>query len=79
MERYYLYVQLTNTQEQDASSVATYNTLDSAKVAYHDKCKIYNAANDVLYAVVQIKDFYGRTVLNYDETIDHRPAPEPEA
>lgn len=79
MERYYLYIQLTNTQEQDASSVATYNTLESAKVAYHDKCKNFNAAADVLYAVVQIKDFYGRTLGGYDETIDHRPTPEPEA
>lgn len=72
MEKYYLIKQLTNTQEQDASSISVFITLNNAIVNYHNTLSAYHNANDVLYAVVMIHDFYGRIVGGYSETVDHR-------
>lgn len=72
MEKYYLIKQLTNTQEQDASSIAVFDTLDSAIVNYHNILSAYHNADDVLYAAVMIHDFYGRTIGGYFEIVDHR-------
>ena len=77
MEKYYLIKELTNDKGQDGSSIAKYDDLDSAVVAYHQTLASFHNASDVLYAVVQIHDGYGRVVGGYIETVDHRPEPEP--
>lgn len=72
MEKYYLIKELTNAQGQDGSTISKYDTLESAVVAYHNTLASYHNAQDVLYAVVQIHDGYGRVVGGYSETVDHR-------
>lgn len=72
MEKYYLIKELTNDKGQDGSSIAVYQTLDSAVVAYHQTLASFHNAQDVLYAIVQIHDMYGRVVGGYIETVDHR-------
>lgn len=79
--KYYLVKLLTNAAGQDASSVAVFDSLDAAQVSYHNTLASYHNAKDVMYAVVQILDEYGRTVggsNGYIETVDHRPQPESE-
>ncbi len=78
MEKYYLIKELTNDKGQDASSIAVYQTLDSAVVAYHQTLASFHNAQDVLYAIVQVHDMYGRVVGGYTETVDHRPEPSEE-
>lgn len=78
MEKYYLIKELTNTQGQDGSAIAIYSDLDKAVVAYHQTLATFHNADDVLYAIVQIHDMYGRVVGGYNEIVDHRPTPEPE-
>lgn len=73
--KFYLVTLLTNTAGQDGSKLLKYDTLDSAKVAYHNTLATYHNASDVLYAVVEILDEYGRIVggnNGYTETVDHR-------
>ena len=76
--KFYLIKLLTNTDGQDGSTLAMYDDLDAAKVAYHQILAIYHNADDVLYAVVEILDEYGRILGGYSEIVDHRPEPEPE-
>lgn len=71
-EKYYLIKELTNDKGQDGSSIATYATLDSAVVAYHQTLASFHNASDVLFANVMIHDMYGRVVGGYAETVDHR-------
>lgn len=54
-----------------------WSNLNSAKVAYHDVCKIYWNASDVLKGFIAIVDEQLDTVQGYKEFISH-PAPEPE-
>lgn len=75
-EKYYLIKELTNTQGQDGSSIAIYPTLNNAVVAYHQILATYHNADDVLFAIVQVHDMYGRVVGGYVETVDHRPEPD---
>ena len=73
--KFYLVTLLTNTQGQDGSTLAMYDVLDNAKVAYHNKLATFHNASDVLYAVVEILDEYGRIVggdNGYTEIVDHR-------
>lgn len=70
--KFYLVTLLTNTQGQDGSTIAKYDVLDNAKVAYHNKLAAFHNASDVLYAVVEILDEYGRIVKGYSESVDHR-------
>lgn len=80
LEKFYLVKLLTNTQGQDGSSLSVFTDLDSAKVDYHNTLAAYHNAQDVLYAVVEILDEYGRIVggnNGYTEIVDHRPEPEP--
>lgn len=70
--KFYLVTLLTNTQGQDGSTVVKYDVLDNAKVEYHNKLAAFHNASDVLYAVVEILDEYGRIVGGYSETVDHR-------
>lgn len=76
--KFYLVKLLTNTQGQDASSIAVYSDENAVKVAYHQMLAPLHNADDVLYAVVQILDEYGRTLGGYREEVDHRPEPQPE-
>lgn len=70
--KYYLVTILTNAQGQDGSTLAVYDALDNAKVAYHNKLAAFHNASDVLYAVVEILDEYGRVMGSYSEIVDHR-------
>ena len=76
--KFYLVKLLTNTQGQDSSSITVYPALENAQVAYHNTLASFHNAEDVLYAVVEILDEYGRIVGGYSETVDHRPEPTPE-
>ena len=76
-EKHYLTKYLTNTAGQDGSSVAVYNTLEKAQVAYHNLLASLHNAQDVLYAIVKIEDgVYGN--LEAREIVDHRPEPNNE-
>lgn len=78
--KFYLIKLLTNTEGEDGSSLSVFTDLDSAKVNYHNILAAYHNAQDVLYAVVEILDEYGRVVggnNGYTEIVDHRPEPEP--
>lgn len=74
--KYYLIKLLTNTQGQDASSIAVYASKDKALIAYHQTLATYHNADDVLYAVVEIQNEYGNVEIK--EIVDHVPTPEPE-
>lgn len=83
--KYTLLKILTNDKGQDGTTVAIFegeNAADRAKVAYHQTLASYHNAQDVLYAVVEILDEYGRILggdSGYREEVDHRPEPEPES
>ncbi len=74
--KFYLVKLLTNTQGQDASSIAVYASKDKALVAYHNTLASLHNAEDVLYAVVEILNENGDSETK--EIVDHRPEPEPE-
>lgn len=76
--KFYLVKILTNTQGQDGTTIAKFDTLESAQVSYHNTLASFHNAADVLYAVVEILDEYGRIVGGYSEIVDHRPEPTPE-
>ena len=76
-ENHYLVKYLTNIQGQDSSSVAVYDSLESAQIAYHNLLASLHNAQDVLYAIVKIEDgVYGN--LEAREIVDHRPEPNSE-
>lgn len=74
---FYLISLITNTQEQHAQTVNPFDNLDNAKVQYHQKLANFHNASDVLYAVVEILDEYGRVLQGFSEIVDHRPTPKP--
>lgn len=79
--KFYLVKILTNTEGQDGTTISTFDSEDSAKVNYHNILAAYHNAADVLYAVVEILDEYGRVLggdNGYREIVDHKPKPEPE-
>ncbi|MCR5451962.1 MAG: hypothetical protein K6F00_04970 [Lachnospiraceae bacterium] len=82
--KFYLVKILTNDKEQDGTTIGVYegdNAEDRAKVAFHQTLSSYHNAADVLYAVVEILDEYGRILggdTGYREVVDHRPQPEAE-
>lgn len=71
MEKYYLVKLITNDKGQHGSSIAVYETLDSAIVAYRQTLASYHNAQDVALANVSIVNAYGVTVSGYSETVDH--------
>ena len=80
--KFYLVKMLTNTAEQDGSSIVVYSNADGAKVAYHNLLASLHNASDVLYAVVELLDEYGRVLggdSGYREEVNHRPQPESES
>ena len=77
LEKFYLVKLLTNTQGQDGSSLAVYSELEKAQVAYHQTLATFHNAEDVLYAVVEILDSYGRVINGCSEIVDHVPHPTP--
>lgn len=77
MNKFYLVKFLTNTQEQDGSSLAVYDSYAKAVVAYHQTLATFHNAADVLYAIVSIQDGNtGNTLIK--EIVNHIPEPEPE-
>lgn len=76
--KFYLVTLLTNTAGADAPSIAVYSELENAQVQYHNKLASFHNAEDVLYAVVEILDEYGRVIGGCSEIVDHRPEPEPQ-
>lgn len=77
--KFYLVKLLTNTQGQDGSTLAVFDALEKAQVSYHQTLANFHNAEDVLYAVVEILDEYGRVIGGCSEIVDHRPEPEPES
>lgn len=82
MTKFYVVKFLTNTQEQDASTITVFQDEDAkvaeknALVNYHQTLANYHNAEDVLYAVVEVQNSIGNTVIK--EIVDHIPEPEPE-
>ena len=79
--KYYLVKILTNDKGQDGTTIAKFDTQEQAIVNYHNTLASYHNAADVLYAVVEILDEYGRVLggdNGYREVVDHRPEPEVE-
>lgn len=75
-ERFYLIKLLTNTSDQDSSTLAVFTDYNGALVSYHQTLATYHNASDVLYAIVKIVNMSGNTMDM--EIVDHRPDPEPE-
>ena len=61
----------------DINSISEWSDLNSAKIAYHNLCKNYWAATDVIVGYVAILDSELSVVNGYRECISH-PAPETE-
>ena len=62
----------------NVSIVSEWNDLNSAIVAYHDRCKVLWNASDVIEGWVEIVYSMGLDVVGgYKEHIEH-PEPEPE-
>lgn len=76
-DKYYLIKILTNTAGQDGSSIAVYDSLEKAQVAYHNLLASLHNAQDVLYAIIQIVDGEYAN-LQAKEIVDHRPEPNSE-
>ena len=55
---------------------STHETLDSAKIKYHQTLASLINADDVLRATVKIVDEYGNPMDGYREVVDHTPIPE---
>lgn len=68
---------VTNTQGQYSCTVENFESVDSAKVRYHQMLAAYYNASDVSYAVVLILDEYGKELQGFREIVDKRPEPEP--
>ena len=73
---FYLIALITNDKEQHAQTVNPFENMETAKVNYHQKLANFHNASDVLYAVVEILDEYGRVLQGFSEIVDHRPEPE---
>lgn len=78
--KFYLIKLVTNTQGQDADPSGTiYTDKESVLTAYHQALASYHNAADVLYAIVEVLDEYGRVLggedKGYREIVDHRPEP----
>lgn len=69
MDKYYLVKLLINQQEQAAPSIDVYDTYDQVIVAYHNILAAYHNAADVLFAVVEIQNGIGNTVIK--EQVEH--------
>lgn len=62
---------ITNANDQYVASVNTYDTSESAKVAYHQNLASLHNAADVKIAVVKLEDEYGHEVPGFYEVVDH--------
>lgn len=63
---------IRNTQEQYVAQVAaTYDSLSSAQVSYHQTLASLHNASDVIIAVVKIEDEFGHELQGFSETVDH--------
>jgi len=73
----YLVKMITNAQGQHSQTINRFDTETLAKVNYHSQLATLHNASDVLYAVVEILDEYGKELQGFREIVDKRPAPEP--
>lgn len=62
---------ITNANDQYVASVNTYDTLEAAKVAYHQNLASLHNAADVKIAVAKLEDEYGHEVPGFYEVVDH--------
>ena len=70
--KFYLVKILTNSAGKDGTKIEVYDNQKSAIVNYHNTLASFHNAADVLYAVVEILDEYGRIIRGFSETVDHR-------
>lgn len=61
----------TSTSGYYADVVATYDSLDSAKVKYHQLLAALINDADTITATVKIEDEYGHEVSGYMEVVEH--------
>lgn len=67
-----------NTADQYSASVsATFDSLESAKVNYHQTLATLHNASDIKAATVKIEDEFGHELAGYTEQVEHAPEPEP--
>lgn len=62
---------IRNTQEQYAAQIATFDSLSSAQVNYHQTLASFHNADDVKVATVKIEDEFGHELMGFSETVDH--------
>ena len=75
--KFYLIKLLTNTQGQDGSRLeAVHTNRESAIVQFHQLAATLHNADDVLYAVVELLNENGVSILS--DIVNHIPQPEPE-
>lgn len=76
--KYNLIKFIRNTDEQYVVQTNTYDTIDAAKVAYHQSLAALHNTSDLKVAVVKIEDEFGHELPGFTEIVDHTPEPEPE-
>ena len=70
--KYNLVQFIRNTADEYSASVsATFDSLDSAKVNYHQTLAALHNASDVKTATVKIEDEFGHELARFSETVDH--------
>ena len=78
---YFVTTIVTNSNNQITPNIEKKDTLEQAATKYHTLLASYHNTAEVLYAVAEILDEYGRIVggdTGYHEIVDHRPEPLPE-
>lgn len=69
---------IRNTADAYSASVsATFDSLESAKVNYHQSLATLHNASDVKVATVKIEDEFGHELAGFFETVDHTEEEEP--
>ena len=69
--KYNLIKLVRNTKDQYSATFGTYDTLRTAKVAYHSTLAAYHNADDVKTATCKIIDEYGHSINGFEEIVDH--------
>lgn len=62
---------IRNTQEQYVAQIATFDSLSSAQVNYHQTLASFHNTDDVKVATVKIEDEFGHEVEGFMEIVDH--------
>lgn len=69
--KYNVFKLIRNTSDQYVAQVATFDSLSSAQVSYHQTLASFHNADDVKVAVVKIEDEFGHELSGFSETVDH--------